>query len=131
MVHDLYRENGNSLLHVGVLSQIFLSIYSPFTSALSPFSYPSLSESSNTLKSGLRVVFVFSVYGELSERTVGNNDCGRSVARLVLQDLRIGQKHWQALASGLTDSGCRLNQVSFQLNICQFNSNLALRKWFI
>ena len=58
-------------------------------------------------------------------------DCGRSVARLVLQDLRIGQKHWQALASGLTDSGCRLNQVSFQLNICQFNSNLALREWFI
>ena len=87
--------------------------------------------SSNTLKSGLWVVFVFSVYGELSERTVAYNDCGRSVARLVLQDLRIGQKHWQALASGLTDSGCRLNQVSFQLNICQLNSNQALREWFI
>ena len=43
-----------------------------------------------------------------------NADC-RSVPQLVLEDVEMQEKYWQALASGLSDSGSRVNKVGIVL----------------
>ena len=59
---------------------------------------------------------------------IDNYDWSRSVPRLVLEDVVTRDKHWQALASGLNDSGCRLHQVSQgieEMNILILNPNVV------
>ena len=46
----------------------------------------------------------------------------RSVPRLVLEEVELREKDWQALASGLSDSGCRLEQVGrLRFAVCGMN----------
>ena len=44
----------------------------------------------------------------------------RSVPRLVLEKVELREKDWQALASALSDSGCRVEQVG-RHTVCGMN----------